>query len=210
LKQAAVHPPSPANRWRWTAASAGWTAKRSTSSSAATATAAWPCRASVTAREGADVVGTLSVRFDGDGGLHADLLFGAELDEWRAAGLKLCEFGGLAMDKHSRDPRRALAHIFHLAYLHAHRRARCDRLVIEVNPRHVGFYRRCLGLVPMTAARHNPRVNAPAVLMSIAFADVREQIALWGGRADAVASARSLYPLFWGEATEATMLARLP
>jgi hypothetical protein len=162
-----------------------------------------------TAREGDNIVGTLSVRFDGAGGLHADLLFGAELDEWRAAGVKLCEFGGLATDKHSRDPKSVLAHIFHMGYLHAHRRAGCDRLVIEVNPRHVGFYRRCLGLVPCTAARHNPRVDAPAVLMSISFADVREQIALWGGHPDSVASARSFYPLFWDEGTEATMLARL-
>jgi len=46
--------------------------------------------------------------------------------------------------------------------------------------------------------------------MSIDFADVREQISLWGGHPDSVASARSLYPLFWDEATEATMLARLP
>jgi len=163
-----------------------------------------------TAREGDAIVGTLSVRFDGDGGLHADLLFGPELDDWRAAGIKLCEFGGLATDKHSRDPRSVLAHIFHLGYLHAHRRAGCDRLVVEVNPRHVGFYRRCLGLVPCTAARHNPRVNAPAVLMSVDLGEVREQISLWGGRPDSVASARSLYPLFWDEMTEATMLSRLP
>lgn len=162
-----------------------------------------------TAREGEAIVGTLSVRFDGDCGLHADLLFKAELDEWRTAGVRICEFGGLATDKHSREPRSVLAHIFHLGYLHAHRRAGCERLVIEVNPRHVGFYRRCLGLAPMTAARHNPRVNAPAVLMSIDLREVREQISLWGGRPDAVASARSLYPLFWDEATEASMLGRL-
>jgi hypothetical protein len=163
-----------------------------------------------TARNGDRIVGTLSVRFDGPGGLHADLLFGGELDEWRAAGIRLCEFGGLAVDKHSHDPKRVLAQIFHLGYLHAHRRAGCDRLVIEVNPRHVPFYRRCLGLVPFTAARHNPRVQAPAVLMSIDFATVREQIALWGGHAECLASARSLYPLAWDEATEATLLARLP
>ncbi|RZL39846.1 MAG: long-chain N-acyl amino acid synthase [Rubrivivax sp.] len=162
-----------------------------------------------TARDGERIVGTLSVRFDGAGGLHADLMFGAELDELRAAGISLCEFGGLAVDKHSRDPKRVLAQIFHLGYLHAHRRARCDRLVIEVNPRHVGFYRRCLGLVPFTGARHNPRVQAPAVLMSIDFATVREQIALWGGHPDSVASARSFYPLAWDEVTEARMLARL-
>ncbi len=157
-----------------------------------------------------NIVGTLSVRFDGQGGLNADLLFKQELDEWRAAGVTLCEFGGLAVDKHSHDPKRVLAQIFHLGYLHAHRRARVDRLVIEVNPRHVGFYRRCLGLVPYTAARHNPRVDAPAVLMSIDFATIREQIALWGGHPDSLASARSLYPLAWDEVTEAMMLARLP
>ena len=159
---------------------------------------------------GTRTVGTLSVRFDGEGGLHADLLFGAELDEWRAAGVKLCEFGALAVDKHSHDPKRVLAQIFHMGYLHAHRRAGCDRLVIEVNPRHVPFYRRCLGLMPLTAARHNPRVDAPAVLMSIDLKDVREQIALWGGQPELQAAARSLYPLAWDEATEAMMLARLP
>ncbi|WP_394488704.1 N-acyl amino acid synthase FeeM domain-containing protein [Roseateles sp. BYS96W] len=163
-----------------------------------------------TARDGERIVGTLSVRFDGEGGLHADLLFKAELDEWRAGRQKLCEFGGLAMDKHALDPRRVLAQIFHLAYLHAHRRARCDRLVIEVNPRHVAFYRRCLGLVPRTPARHNPRVNAPAVLMSVDFFEVREQIALWGGHPESLDNVRSLYPLFWDAGTEATMLARLP
>lgn len=162
-----------------------------------------------TARDGCDIVGTLSVRFDGAGGLHADLLFGAELDEWRAAGITLCEFGGLAVDKHSHDPKRVLAQIFHLGYLHAHRRHGCDRLVVEVNPRHVPFYRRCLGLVPLTTPRHNPRVQAPAVLLSIDFSEVREQIALWGGRPEQLAAARSLYPLAWDEATEAMMLARL-
>lgn len=162
-----------------------------------------------TARDGDDIVGTLSVRFDGAGGLHADLLFAAELAEWRADGLKLCEFGGLAVDKHSHDPKRVLAQIFQLGYLHAHRRAGCDRLVIEVNPRHVPFYRRCLGLVPHTAPRHNPRVKALAVLMSIDFAAVREQIAVWGGRPESLGSARSLYPLAWDQATEAMMLARL-
>ena len=163
-----------------------------------------------TARNGEQIVGTLSVRFDGTGGLHADLLFAAELAEWRASGVKLCEFGRLAVDRHSHNAKRVLAQVFHLGYLHAHRRARCQRLIIEVNPRHVAFYRRYLGLLPYTTARHNPRVNAPAVLMSIDFATVREQIALWGGRPEQMAQARCLYALAWDEATEASMLAKLP
>ena len=162
-----------------------------------------------TARDGNSVVGTLTVRLDGAGGLKADLLFGAELAEWRAAGAKLCEFGSLAVDAHAHNPKRLLAQVFHLAYLHAHRRAGCERGVIEVNPRHVAFYRRLLGWMPYTTARHNPRVDAPAVLMSCDFATVRQQIARWGGRPELLAQARSLYPLAWGEATEATMLVKL-
>ena len=163
-----------------------------------------------TARNRTGVAGTLSVRFDGKGGLHADPLFNAELAEWRCAGVKLCEFGSLAVDRREPEGTRVLAQLFHLGYLHAHRRARCDRLVIEVNSRHVAFYRRYLGLLPFTTARHNPRVDAPAVLMSIDFATVREQIALWGGRPEAVSQSRCLYPLAWDAATEASMLARLP
>jgi hypothetical protein len=162
-----------------------------------------------TARDGEKIVGTLSVRFDGVGGLKADLLFQEELAEWRASGVKLCEFGSLAVDKHSYDPKRVLAQVFHLGYLHAHRRARCERLIIEVNPRHVAFYRRYLGLLPHTTPRHNPRVDAPAVLMSVDFATVREQIALWGGRPELLGSARCLYPLAWDATTEAAMLASL-
>jgi len=162
-----------------------------------------------TARDGDKIVGTLSVRFDGKDGLKADMLFEAELAEWRSAGVKLCEFGSLAVDKHSHEPKRVLAQVFHLGYLHAHRRARCERLVIEVNPRHVAFYRRWLGLLPYTTARHNPRVDAPAVLMSVDLQTVREQIALWGGRPELVAQARCLYPLAWDEATEAAMLASI-
>jgi hypothetical protein len=162
-----------------------------------------------TAREGARVVGTLTVRFDGPQGLKADPLFSAELAEWRANGVKLCEFGSLAVDRHSQNPKRLLAQLFHLGYLHAHRRATFQRLIVEVNPRHVAFYRRWLGLLPYTPARHNARVDAPAVLMSLDFATMREQIALWGGRPELLAQARCLYPLAWDQATEASMLESL-
>lgn len=161
------------------------------------------------ARQGEHVLGTITVRFDGVGGLHTDLLFEAELAEWRAAGVKLCEFGRLAVDNDTPDAKRLLAQLFHLAYLHAYRRAGCERMVIEVNPRHVAFYRRWLGLMPHSAARHNPRVDAPAVLMSIDFDTIRDQIAHWGGRPELLPAARCLYPLAWGPAKETMVLASL-
>lgn len=161
------------------------------------------------AREGNEIVGTMTVRFDSPQGLNADLLFGEELNVWRNAGVKLAEFGRLAVDRKAHEPRQLLARLFQLGYLHAHRRKGCERLIIEVNPRHVAFYRRFLGLVPHTTARHNPRVDAPAVLMSLDFAHIRAQIAKWGGQPHLLDAARSLYPLAWGPAEEATMLAKL-
>jgi hypothetical protein len=161
------------------------------------------------AREGGFIVGTMTVRFDRELPLNADQIFASELNQWRRAGVKLCEFGRLAVNRRALEPKQLLARIFHLGYLHAHRKARFDRLVIEVNPRHVAFYRRWLGLLPHTTPRHNPSVNAPAVLMSLDFQHVRSQIARWGGQPSALASARSLYPLAWGPEDEAAMLARL-
>jgi hypothetical protein len=73
----------------------------------------------------------------------------------------------------------------------------------------VAFYRRWLGWLPHSTARHNPRVHAPAVLMSIDLVKVREHIARWAGRPAAMAQARCLYPLFWGAADEAELLAQL-
>ncbi|RZJ10222.1 MAG: hypothetical protein EOP39_09355 [Rubrivivax sp.] len=161
------------------------------------------------ARDGEHVIGTLTVRFDNDGELMADGVFGTQLAAWRAAGDTLCEFGSLALDRHSHDPKRLLAQLFHLAYLHAHRRAGCRRGVIEVHPRHVAFYRRWLNWTPCGEPRHHPRVDAPAVLMSFQFSAVREQIARWGGQPERLAEARCLYPLAWDACTEAVMLARI-
>jgi len=162
-----------------------------------------------TARDGDHLIGTMSVRFDGHGGLHTDLLFEAELAEWRAAGVKLCEFGSLAVDDNAPNAKRLLAQIF-TSGICTPIAASAASASSSRSPRaHVAFYRRWLGLLPYTTARHNPRVNAPAVLMSIDFATIREQLSLWGGRPEMMAVARCLYPLCWGEAAEAAMLARL-
>lgn len=161
------------------------------------------------ARDGDHTLGTLTVRFDGATGLMADGLFGAQLAAWRAAGDTLCEFGSLAVDRQAHEPKRLLAQLFHLAYLHAHRRAGCTRGVIEVHPRHVAFYRRWLNWTPYGESRHHPRVDAPAVLMSFEFSAVRQQIAHWGGQPERLAEARCLYPLAWDACTEAVMLARI-
>jgi hypothetical protein len=40
-------------------------------------------------------------------------------------------------------------------------------VVVEVNPRHVGFYKRAFGFEPISDVRTCERVNAPAVLLRL-------------------------------------------
>jgi hypothetical protein len=153
-------------------------------------------------------LGTITVAFDVGNKLGADDAFGPELDHLRAEGSKLCEFTKLAVDP-TTATKRVLAALFHVAYLVAHRVREFDRLVIEVNPRHQRYYERMLGLQPLGDERMNRTVKAPAVLLTLAFSDVREQIDLLGGHPEQAANVRSLYPFAFSHAEEAAIIARL-
>jgi hypothetical protein len=159
--------------------------------------------------QGERTVGTIAVRFASEQGLNADVVFAEELASLRASDLSICEFGRLAVDEDASDNKQVLAKLFHLAYLHAHRLAGCELLVIEVNPRHVAFYRRMLGFRVLSEVRLNPRVNAPAVLLSLDLREACQQIACFGGKAELASQTRTLYPYFYGADEEAAMLAKL-
>lgn len=137
--------------------------------------------------------GTLSVRFDGPQGLSADEVFGPELDELRLNGHRICEFTRLAMEELEAPSKDALARLFQTAYVYAHRRRGAELLVIEVNPRHVAFYRRMLGFSVAAETRFNERVRAPAVLMILELEHARREIDRLGGSAARGEPARSLY-----------------
>jgi hypothetical protein len=135
---------------------------------------------------------TLTVRFDSSLGLYADAAFGAEVDALRRAERKLCEFTKLALAD-DLPSQRILGALFHMAYIHAHHMRRCDVGVIEVNPRHVGYYRRMLGFNVCSEPRTNLRVQAPAVLLCVEFDHIRTQLARIGNRTGLAAPVRNLY-----------------
>jgi hypothetical protein len=165
-------------------------------------------RITLVASEASLTIGTITMAFDRADGLLVDDLFGPEVDALRERGLRLCEFIKLAIDGAVRS-RRVLASLFHAAYIYALPIKGADRLLIEVNPRHVGYYRRMLGFRALSEARINRRVDAPAVLMMLDLSHARAQIALLGGlQTDAPADERSLYPWFFSTAEEAQIVAR--
>jgi hypothetical protein len=137
--------------------------------------------------------GTITIGFNGSQPLLADECFRDVLDELRRQGLVLCEFIKLAIDGVGRS-RRVVASLFHSAFIYAHEIKGCDRIVIEVNPRHVRFYQRMLGFAVLTGERLNLRVNAPAVLLSLDLSYAERQILRIRAEApEKVSAERSLY-----------------
>jgi hypothetical protein len=167
-----------------------------------------PDRITLTASDGDEVVGTISVGFDSPLGLLCDELYLDEINQLRDQGMRVCEFTKLAMDSVI-ESKRVLASLFHVAYIYAHRLKGCDFLVIEVNPRHERYYERMLGFQARGPLRMNRRVSAPAVLMALDFNHAADQIERCGGRADQPDMPRSLYPYFFSPAEEAGIVGRL-
>ena len=167
-----------------------------------------PTRITLTASDHDAVIGTITIGFDSEHGLHVDELFDDSTSRLRGAGHRICEFTKLAMDSAVRS-KRVLASLFHVAYIYAHRMMDFDDLLIEVNPRHVRYYHQMLGFTVMGETRMNRRVNAPAVLMRLAFSHAHHQIDRYAGRPEMASTERSLYPLFFAIHEEAGIVGRL-
>ncbi len=158
-------------------------------------------------REG-QVIGTLTVGFDSPRGLNCDQSFAQEVQALRAAGQRLCEFTKLAVQAEEGSVQ-VLAALFHVAFLAARNLRRVDTVLLEVNPRHVRYYQRMLGAEVIGQERANACVDAPAVLLAIPSAHIRQQIDQAAWSREARAAARTLYTQAFNRAEEGAIVARL-
>jgi len=152
-----------------------------------------PDRITLVASDEHEIFGTVTLGLDGRDGILADALYPEELDRLRSRGARLCELTRLAMDTHH-NAKEVLGALLHLVYIHGRLIHGVTDVVIEVHPRHAGFYQRMIGFSYIGEERICPRVNAPAVLLHLELAHMDEQIALYGGTGDP--GVRTLYPYF--------------
>jgi hypothetical protein len=159
------------------------------------------------AETGGELVGTMSLCLDRGGVLPADEHFGDKLDQLRRQGRRLCEPSRLAIDKGV--TKRVFASMIHISYIYAHNIHDFTDYVIEVNPRHVAFYKRMLGFSDFGGERLCARVGAPAVLLRLPLDYMGAQIRRWGGIMDQHGDERSFYPYFFPIWDEPGITARL-
>ena len=113
-----------------------------------------------------DAVGTMTMGFDDGCGLLADQTYTKQLDAIRANGRSVCEFTRFAVSSIA-DSKATISGLFDLSYVLGRKMLGVTDVVVEVNPRHVGFYRRAFGFRPISDVRLCERVNAPAVLLRL-------------------------------------------
>ncbi|UMR29331.1 long-chain N-acyl amino acid synthase [Massilia sp. MB5] len=167
-----------------------------------------PNRITLYAEAGGSTVGTMSLCLDDPAlGLPADDNFGDMLDPLRAAGRRLCEPSRLAIDKGV--SKRVFAALIHISYIYAHNIHGYTDYVIEVNPRHVMFYKRMLGFVDFGGERPCSRVGAPAVLLRLDLDYMGAQIRKFGGQMETQSGERSFYPYFFPRWDEPGITSRL-
>ena len=154
------------------------------------------------------VVGTVGLGADSPKGLSADELYRAEIDRLRAAGSRVCEFTRLAVDRTAAS-KSVLAGLFHTAYLYASKICGYTHAVIEVNPRHVTFYRKELMFEPIGPERLNARVNAPAVLLCAAFETIAAGLTKYAGTTPLPGAKRTLFHYGFPPEEEDGVLKRL-
>lgn len=159
------------------------------------------------AETGGVVVGTMSLCLDSKTNLPADQNFRAELDALRKQGRRLCEPSRLAIDKGV--TKRVFASLIHISYIYAHNIHGFTDYIIEVNPRHVMFYKRMLGFHDFGAERQCERVGAPAVLLRLPLSEMGAQIRRWGGLMEQHGEERSFYPYFFPSKDEPGITGRL-
>lgn len=166
-----------------------------------------PNRITLTASDHGQVFGTLSLGLDSEIGLLADEVFKDFVDTRRSRG-KVCEITKLAVDPAIKS-KAVLASLFHVALIYARDLNGCTDIFIEVNPRHRRFYEAMLGFQTVCESRPNPRVQAPAVLLSVETSYGIAQIEKWGGMQDRAVGERSLFPWFFSPREEAGIINRL-
>lgn len=160
------------------------------------------------AYDSGQLVGTVSLRFDSPAGLAAEQLYPQEVAALRGDGRHLCEFTRLALDENALS-KEVLGSLFHASYLYAHVVRGLTHAVIEVNPRHVAFYRRVLHFRVAGPQRHNARVDAPAVLLALEFDVLARELERFFANPDWRSQTRSFFVHWFSPQDAAGIVNRL-
>ncbi len=127
---------------------------------------------------GGKALGTVTIRVaDAAQGLLAQHSYESEIEGMRIQGHAIGEVVKLAVEEGA-DWKMVLNALLQATYLVAHRFLALTDLIIEVNPRHVRFYKQVFGFVVASAECICERVGAPSVLLRLELEEFSRRLQL--------------------------------
>jgi hypothetical protein len=144
-----------------------------------------------------NIVGSVTLVFDGTSKLPAERIYREELKTLRANGNKMVEISRLVISPNYRNSKDILVLLFNYLCIYIHHVKAYDHLIIEVNPRHKNYYKTLLNFDEIGCERPCPQVqNAPAVLLQLMTSTYQAEISKYNNPESIVKKERSLYPYF--------------
>ncbi|PCJ52371.1 MAG: hypothetical protein COA79_23760 [Planctomycetota bacterium] len=143
------------------------------------------------------IVGSLTMVFEDSSKLPAMKLFRKELNDIRFTKGKIAEISRLVIDKSYRNSKEILRLMINYLFIYTHHIKNYGSLAIQVNPRHVNYYKALLCFKEAGIPKACPQVqNAPAVLLSVSMSRYQSKLNYYSTASNKVKKDRSLYREF--------------
>jgi len=124
-----------------------------------------------------NIVGSVTLVFDGESYLPAQTLYGEEILNLRRSGEKTVEISRLIIDPKFRNSKEILLLMINYLFIFASYVRNFTYLAIEVNPRHKNYYQELLGFHQVGGEKPCPSVeNAPALLLCLPLCHYKKEL----------------------------------
>ena len=124
-----------------------------------------------------NVVGSITILFDGTCKLPADKIYKNELTILRNSNKKIAEISRLVISPAHRNSKNILVLLFNYTAIYTLHVKHFSDLIIEVNPRHQEYYKSILGFEEIGSEKPCPQVkNAPAILLNLPLKKYQEEV----------------------------------
>lgn len=144
-----------------------------------------------------NIVGSVTLVFDGSSKLPAEKIYAEELNGLRKSGNKMVELSRLVINPDYRNSKEILVLLFNYLAIYIYHVKAYNSITIQVNPRHKNYYKMLLGFKEVGVEKPCPHVqNAPAVLLFLSATLYRAELKRCADTQNSEKKDRSLYPYF--------------
>ena len=149
------------------------------------------------------LAGSLTLVFSEDGELPAEKIYNQEISNLKLHSKKLVEISRLVVGHQYRNSKDVLCLLINYLMIYSFHVKEYSSLVIQVNPRHILYYKVLLNFDEIGGLKSCPSVqNAPAVLLHLPLDRYQSEINRWNNLNSLTKKERSLYPYFLKPAQE--------